>query len=271
MEESALPEYAKLLTDVVDTYDVLVDPRVTPAPWSPATQELHAARKRAGQAGVWGEEPVRMAYGLASMHYRTALEHARAMGALMTGASTAIPVVVLARALVEVAGQAWWLLEPGIGHVRRVERLQILRCRSAVEGQRAAEADGVPDTEHGQYTETTAQVEDYSRRLGLAVPAWSRRDRTYVCGNEQLPSATSLVRGLFDKVDVPSVYNLYSGYAHGHLFALRREHLQQTAGDVMGYQPLVNEDSFKGAVAVASYALYPPGERLSELFGLDAR
>jgi hypothetical protein len=65
---------------------------------------------------------------------------------------------------------------------------------------------------------------------------------------------------------VPSVYNLYSGYAHGYPFALGREHVQ----DAMRYQPLVNEDSFKGAVAVASYALYPPGARLSELFGLDS-
>jgi hypothetical protein len=266
MVVSVLSEYAKLLRDVVDTYDVLVDPRVIPAPCSPAAQELDAACKQPGLAGAWGEEPVRMAYGLASMQYRTALEHARAMVALMTGVSTAVPAVVLARALVEVAGQVWWLLEPGIGHVGRIERLQILRFRSAVEGQRAAEADGLPAAMYGQYTETTAQVEDSSRRLDLVVPAWSKRDRAYICGNEQLPSAASLVRGLFDMVDVPSVYNLYSGYAHGHAFALGREHVQ----DSMSYQPLVNEDSFKGAVAVASYALYPPGERLTELFGLDS-
>jgi hypothetical protein len=63
------------------------------------------------------------------MQYHAALDHGKAMVALMTGAFTAVPVVTLARALVEVAGQAWWLLEPGIGHVGRLERPQILRYR----------------------------------------------------------------------------------------------------------------------------------------------
>ena len=270
MTDSPLPEYAKLLMDVVDIFEVYMDPRVTPASGSPAMQEAQAACERPCQADVWGEEPVRRACGLAVMQYHAALEHAKAMVALMTGEFTAVPVVVLARALVEVAGQVWWLLEPGIGHVGRVERLQIVRYRSAVEGQRAAKADGVPEAAYDQYTETTAQVEAYSRKLGLAVPAWSKADRTYVCGNEKLPSATCLVRGLFDKVDVPSVYNLYSGYTHGHPFALWREYTEEVVGNALRYRPLVNEESFKGAVAIASYALYPPGERLSKLFGLDA-
>lgn len=270
MDKSALTEYAKVLADVAETNDVLVDPRVTLAPGSPAIEELQAAREQSCPTGVWGEDPVRLAYALALMQYRTALEHAHAMVVLMTGTFTAVPVVVLARALVEVAGQVWWLLEPGIGHVSRVERLQILRYRSAVEGQRSAEADGLPENAYDQYTETTAQVEDYSRSLDLAVPAWSKRDHTYVCGNEKLPSATSLVRGLFDKVDVPSVYNLYSGYAHGHPFALWREYAEEVVNDGLRYRPVVNEDSFKGAAAIASYALYPPGERLSKLFRLDA-
>lgn len=268
MDKPALSEYAKLLTDVAETWDVLLDLRVTPAPGSPAKGELRAACKQSSQEGTWGEEPVHRAYGLAFMQYNAALEHGKAMVALMTGAFTAVPVVVLARALVEVAGQAWWLLEPGIGHVGRVERLQILRYRNAVEGQRSAEADGVPETAYGEYTETTVQVEGYSRRLGLAVPAWSKDDRTYICGNERLPSATGLVRGLFDKVDVPSVYNLCSGYAHGHPFALWREYAEEVVDGALRYRPLVNDESFKGAVAMASYALYPPAERLSALLGL---
>lgn len=269
MTDFSLPDYAKLLADVVDIFDVYVDPRVMLAHGSPAVQELQAAREQPCQAAVWGEEPVRRAYGLALMQYHAALEHGQAMVALMSGVFTAVPVVVLARALVEVAGQVWWLLEPGIGHVGRVERLQALRFRNAFEGQQSAEADGVPEEAYDQYTETTAQVEEYSRRLGLAVPALSKPDRTYVCGNEKLPSATSLVRGLFDKVDVPSVYNLYSGYAHGHPFALWRDYAAEVVDGALRYRPLVNEESFKGAVAMASYALYPPGERLSKLFGLD--
>jgi hypothetical protein len=270
MEESSLTEYAKLLTDVLEIWDVLLDHWITPAPGSPAEGELQAARRQPSQAGAWGEEPVHRAYGLALMQFHAALEHGKAMVALMTGEFTAVPVVALTRALVEVAGQAWWLLESGIGHVGRVERLQVLRFRNAVEGQRSADADGVPEAAYEGYTETTALVEAYSRRLGIPVPAWSKPDRTYVCGSAKLPSATSLVRGLFDKVDVPSVYNLYSGYAHGHPFALWRDYAEEVADGALRYRPLVNEESFKGAVAMASYALYPPAERLSALLGLLA-
>lgn len=46
-------------------------------------------------------------------------------------------------------------------------------------------ADGLPDAEHGQHTETTTQVAGYSRRLDLAVPRVAKRDRTYLCGNER--------------------------------------------------------------------------------------
>jgi hypothetical protein len=261
MDDTTLDAQAKLLADVIDIYSVLVDPRVVPGSGSLAGPELRAVREEPGQTAFWGDEPIRAAYAQAVMNYSVALEHGKAMVMLMTGAFTAIPVIVLARALVEVAGQAWWLLEPEIGHVKRVSRLLILRYRSAVEGQRAAEADGLAEADYHIYTETTAQVEAVSRELQLAAPCWSKKDRTYVCGIEKLPSATDLIRGMFAKVDVPSVYNLYSGYTHGQRFALLREFEQGS--------PVINEESFKGAVAIASYALYPPGERLSDLFGLD--
>ncbi|MGH7867031.1 MAG: hypothetical protein ACREP9_05195, partial [Candidatus Dormibacteraceae bacterium] len=92
MDEAPLLEYAKLLADVVDIFDVYMDPQVKPAIDSPAMQELQAARGHRCQAGAWSEEPVRLAYALALMQYRTALEHAHAMVALMTGTFTAVPV-----------------------------------------------------------------------------------------------------------------------------------------------------------------------------------
>jgi hypothetical protein len=154
------------------------------------------------------------------------------------------------------------LLEPEIGHIRRVHRLQVLRYQSGIEGQRAAQADGIPPEEYRLCSETEAQIEEYSRALNLALPRQSG-GRAYICGDEKLPSATALVRGLFDKVDVPSVYNLYSGYSHGQLFALGREFEPVTSDHGIHYRLVTNEQSFKGAVAVASYALYPSASRRS--------
>src|SRR5260370_12198513 len=101
MDEITLDAQAKLLRDVIDTQTVLADPRLAPAPGSPVTDELRAAREEQGQGSAWGEEPIQAAYVQAIMNYSVALEHAKAMVALMTGAFTAVPVIVQARALVD--------------------------------------------------------------------------------------------------------------------------------------------------------------------------
>ncbi len=112
MNRPTLAGCAQLLKDVADVYNVLVHPRAVPASGSPATAELEAACRHHGRDGFWGEEPVRMAYTVAVTNYGAALEHAQAIVTLMSGEFTAVPASVLVRALVEVASQAWWLLEP---------------------------------------------------------------------------------------------------------------------------------------------------------------
>jgi hypothetical protein len=126
------------------------------------------------------------------MNYHVALDHARTMVALTSGEYSAGSASVLARALVEVASQTWWLLEPDIGHVRRVRRLQTFRYRSALEGEKAAKADGATADEYWTYTETTAQVEQCSRDLALETPYVDRSKRwpVYVCCTERLPTAS---------------------------------------------------------------------------------
>jgi len=268
VDEAELSIHAKLLADVIDVFSVLVDPAVVPNVGSPAAGELQAAREQQGQSGVWGDEPFHRAYASAMMCYGAALESAKATVTLMNGQFSAIPMSVLARSMVEVASQAWWLLEPDIGCVRRVRRLQALRYRSGSEGERAARADGAANDDYHRYTETTAEVEQYSRKLDLEVP---RRDgRVYVCGGERLETATRRVVAMFADVDVPSVYNLYSGFPHGELFALRQGFESSSDRDGLShFRPVITDDALKGVVAVASYSLYPPGARLSCLFGLD--
>lgn len=268
MEDADLSYYAKLLDEVIDVFSVLVDPAAVPEVGSLATDELRAAREQQGHGAVWGDEPILLAYETAMICYRSALESGKAMVALMNGRFSAVPVSSLARSLAEVSGQAWWLLEPDIGCVRRVRRLQALRYRSASEGERAAKADGAASDEYHRYTETTTEVEQYSRTLGLDVP---RRDRfVYICGEERLATASHRVVSMFADVDVPSVYRLYSGFPHGELFALRQAFSSSSHGDgLRHFQPIITNEAFKGAVAVASYALYPPAARLSCLFGFD--
>jgi hypothetical protein len=268
VDEVQLKAHAELLDEVVEILSVLVDPRVAPEPGCAAIEELRAARELPAGGGRWGEEPVRLAYGWAMVCYRAALEQAKATAALMSGAYSAVPAAILARSVAETASQAWWLLEPGIGCRRRVCRLQALRYRSACEGERAAKADGASNDQYHRYTETTEAVNRYSLALGLEEPR--REGYVCICEGERLESASRRVVAMFADVDVPSVYNLHSGYSHGELFALR-EGFEVSYNDrgLPHARPLLSGEAFKQAVAVASYALYPPGHRLSALLGID--
>jgi hypothetical protein len=267
MDEAELHRYATLLEEVSDVYSVLVEPAVVPNVGSLAAGELQTARELATDGGLGGEEPIYRAYGLATMYYSATLELARAMVTLMTGQFSSVPVAVLARSLVEVASQAWWLLEPEIGCSRRVRRLQALRYRSASEGERVARADGAASDEYHRYTETMEQVKRYSLTLGLEMP--SQDGQIYVCGEERLPTASRRVVAMFADIDVPSVYSLYSGFPHGELFALRQGFAPSSAGKGHPrFRTVVTDYAVKGVVAVASWALYAPAARLARLFGL---
>lgn len=199
------------------------------------------------------------------MSYMVALDEARAMAATMTGpVLTAIPEVVLARSLAEICSQAWWLLEAGTGARGRVERLQCFRLRSAIEGERAAEADEIAEADWPSYTETQATVVEYSRKLGIARP--SKDGHAYVCGSQRLKSASRRIADMFSDVGVQAVFNIQSGFTHGELYALWQGFDQRSDGQPI--RLVVNEETVKGAVAVAARALYCPVARLARLFGL---
>lgn len=258
MTPAALSPYAAHLRGTVEIFGVLTDPEVTPRPGSLADQELAEARTLSVGDGLWGEDRVRAAYAAALMSYTAALDEGLAMGTVISGVRTAIPVVVLSRSITEICSQAWRLLKPGVGARGRVERLQCLRLRSAIEGERAAEADGIDETDWHEYTETQAQVREHSRKLGLEHP---RKDGyVYVCGGQRMPSVSRMVPAMLSDVGVEAAYNIHSGFAHGEIFALWQgfEH----SDDYRLIRPVVKESTLQGAVAVAARALYCPAARL---------
>jgi len=266
MAEAERVLYAAHLRRTVEIFAILTDARVVPRPGSAADRELSEARGCALGEGIWGEAPVRTAYAAALMSYTAALDEALAIAAVLTGGTqTAIPVVVLARSLAETASQAWWLLEPGTAARGRVERLQCLRLRSAIEGEQAAAADGVSEADWPEYTETQEYVRQYSRRLGLDSPP---RDRwAYICGGQRLPSARHRIADMLGDVGVDAAYNIHSGFAHGEIFALWQGFEQSADGQLC--RPVVKKPTLLGAVAVAARALYCPAQRLADLYGLD--
>lgn len=271
MDNTEPHAYAKLLDGVVEILSVLADPQVGPQPESTAEDELRATRDLPAENGVWGEEPIRLAYGSAILCYRAALEQAHAAAVMLTGVYSVVPAAILARSVAETASQAWWLLEPEIGGKRRVCRLQTLRYHSACEGAKAANADGATANQSDQYGETTDAVQFFSGSLGLDAP---RRDGyAYVCGAERLETPSRRIPAMFAEVDAPNVYHLLSAYSHGERFALCQGfQLLEEKGRMPGVGLIRSPDSpdsSKAAVAIASYALYSAGDRLSILYGLQ--
>jgi hypothetical protein len=199
MTPAELAPYAAHLRSTVEIFGVLPDPQVVPRPSSPADHELAEARTLSLGDGIWGERPVRTAYAAALMSYTAALDEAVAMAAVITGGvGAAIPAVVLARSIAEACGQAWWLLGAGIDARGRVERLQCFRLRGAIEGEGAAKADGIDEADWHEYTETQAQVREYSRQLGLDPP---RRDGyAFSCGSQRMASVSRMVPAMFSDV-----------------------------------------------------------------------
>ena len=61
----------------------------------------------------------------------TATDFLRAMGDSVNVLTTTYTSGVLARAVMEPAAQAWWLLEGGIGARRRVDPSVLIRASSA--------------------------------------------------------------------------------------------------------------------------------------------
>lgn len=266
MTPAELAPYAAHLRGTVEIFGVLTDPQVAPRPGSQADHELAEARTLSLGDGIWGERPVRTAYAAALMSYTAALDEGMAMAAVISGGvRTAIPAVVLARSTAEACGQAWWLLETGLGARGRVERVQCLRLRSAIEGEGAAKADGIDEADWHEYTETQAQVRQYSRKLGLDPP---RRDGYgYACGSQRMASVSRMVPAMFSDVGAEAAYNIHSGFAHGEIFALWQGFEHSEDGGPL--RPVVKEPTLQGAVAAAARALYCPAARLSDLFGLD--
>jgi len=184
-----------------------------------------------------------------------------AIAAMTKNGRSAVSASVVPRALVEVGSQAWWILEPDIGHVSRVERMVAMRFRSAREGEKTASADGVPVEAHHTYTETTKQVEEYAIGLGLQAPRvdTSKRWRVFVYGSERLRTAGCRIKEMFADIDLPSVYPLFSGYSHGELFALLREFEHIVRGNLGSqYRSVTNQKQFTLASLETPYLGFLP-------------
>ncbi|MDT4995872.1 MAG: hypothetical protein QOH97_5764 [Actinoplanes sp.] len=183
--------------------------------------------------------------------------------------TTAFVPNVLARAAMESAAQAWWMLEPGIGARRRVIRSVLIHANSARKLRETARKSNpsVPVTHYGEDPDT---VRSYAHSIGLS----------YVCNDngveaeaEKLPGYTQRAKELGEATRMVAAYNVYSGAAHAEWYAVAQG-WRPVADGAASTTPWTRrpdrEAVWAAALASAGFAVVPVSRALT-LLGLNAR
>src|SRR5689334_17477620 len=82
--------------------------------WDPATGS-EAAQEIADAIARWGDDrQIRTTYAMANVAMIGVLDQLRALEYLLGNPMPVIGPTVLSRSLIEIAANAWWLMEPGL-------------------------------------------------------------------------------------------------------------------------------------------------------------
>lgn len=231
-----------------------------------ASNEM-ANTERGHEGAAWGDVPVRTAYAEVAVYLLAAQDCLLAMADSVNLLTTAYVPSVLARAAMEASGQAWWLLERGIGARRRVIRSVLIRASGARKlGEAVRKTD--PRGSASSYGEDQARVRAYARNLGL----------TYICNDDRieceidaLPSPTSRATALESAMQMVAAYKIYSGAAHAEWHSVVQGWRQAPSPDGPRWQRQPDREAVWAMVLSAAGLATMPAFRTLTLLGWNAR
>jgi len=185
---------------------------------SQAMAELAAEDQFQGET-PWGTDPVLQAHNFAQLLLFGANDCARALARLLSSETTPVYAhTVLARASLEHAGRAWWLLDTAIG-----VRLRIARgVNERIFG--LAQQDRLPITKADKRRARERRTALYAEgeRLGFRKVRPNRNVLATL--EEPRPGQTAIIRELLrtgEDAELGVVlYGLFSAVAHGTTFGL---------------------------------------------------
>ena len=133
------------LGKLLDTVRRRIPTAWTPAWRSDAEDEIKATSRLLRTDGSpWGESPLSTVFPVSGMLIDTVIQNANAVHVLLESRATStLALDAQARAALEAATQAWWLLEPRLGGHARVARLYVLRRSSAARLEQTAQKMGL--------------------------------------------------------------------------------------------------------------------------------
>lgn len=238
MSSPTFLEAVRPLVDVIDEVLAAADEMIgrgVPAADSVAMAELAAEGDLADE--LW-PDPVHSSHAVAGLLRHAAADHLRSYGHLF--ASEPVPVyshLAVARAMLEAAGQSYWLSDPHIGATARVQRYEAHRLKNAAEMKRGPNVSNVRD----RAREVIANVEAGSASRSWRAHKKSNRNDSFEVGGESLPSSRELIEaalagpmaseGLAVHAEIAQVLWWYfSGASHGAGYALNQSIELQDGG-----------------------------------------
>ncbi len=250
-----------------------------PAWGSQAARELRATSPFTRSDDTpWGEDPLATAFTVAGLACEVALESTDAVQVLLCSRpASVIAMDTLARAALEAASQAWWLLDPAIGGRARIVRLYLLRRSSAVRLSTTADQLGASDL-HVEYGSPVEQLDAfYLGILGLkkelnAKGKWAgcegQRPFNYTA------RAAKFMEEILDgeqKKTAKGPYAYFSGGAHVELWRILQGRYEAPGTDGRTVlTPHVPLQAVRSAVATCVDAVLYPAMRAAHLLGWGA-
>ena len=183
---------------------------------------------------------------------------------------------VIARSLLDSAGRAHWLAQPGIGVERRVQRDLV---RQLSEGNQQAVPDRPELREvRDRIRNERAAIRIFCERYGWTYQRGGRRGESPKVGDESIPSPKTLIGRLFDQ-DVEEIERglgatlwwWLCGFTHGGLDALLHTLERNPSGDPTKPTAMimVRGDAFTWLLVVCGRATIAVTDRRRHFFGED--
>jgi len=262
------------LAQLLDTVRRRIPSDWTP-PWrSEGEDEIKATSRLSRTDGSpWGENPLSTVFPVSAMLIDTVIQNVDAFHVLLESRSTStLALDAQARAALEAAAQAWWLLEPRVGGRTRVARLYVLRRSSASRLQQTAQKMGLP-TASGYGTLIQDLDDYYQGELGL-VPMLSQNGNWTGCENQKPLDYTKRVKAFMEQIGqdpASGPYAYYCGASHAELWRIQYSYdeVQRPDGQVV-WVPSAPVATVNAAVSVCVDALTYPVARALALLGRGA-
>jgi len=262
------------LAQLLDTVRRRVPSDWTPTWRSEGEDEVKATSQLSRTDGSpWGENPLSTVFPVSAMLIDTVIQNVDAFHVLLESRPrSTLALDAQARAALEAAAQAWWLLKPRIGGRARVARLYVLRRSSASRFEQTAQKMGLPPA--SGYGALVQNLDDYYQgELGL-VPMLSRKDNWIGCENQKALDYTTLVKEFMEQIGqdpASGPYAYYCGASHAELWRIQHSYdeVQRPDGQVV-WIPSAPVATVNAAVSVCADALTYPVARALALLGRGA-